>query len=475
MKRNRKTKIICTIGPATKKADRIRELIKNGMNVARLNFSHGTHAEHLELIKNIRIAAESSGTEIPIIGDLSGPKVRIGKLSDEISLNSGETVLLSSTESSDNSGFKILPVTYEKLCQDVAISNRILIDDGLIELIIQDIIGESVYCRVVNGGMVRSGKGVNFPDSSLSTPSLTAKDKKDLDFALEHKLDFLALSFVRSSQDIVELKQILQARDSRIPVIAKIEKPQAIADIEQIIQSSDLIMIARGDLGVELNAHEVPILQKEIIRYCLHYNRPVITATQMLESMINNPRSTRAEASDIANALFDGTDAVMLSGETSIGLYPAAAVEVMNSILRRAEETDYIISHLLNDNSIIENPQFAVNLSKAACRIARDTNAAAIIAMTKTGRTARYLSKYRAKTPILAFSPNDKTVTRLKLSWGVESIFIESFGNTDEILSQAQSFALTQGLIKKDDIVVYVTGTPMIETEEINMIKIEKV
>ncbi len=470
----RKTKIICTIGPATKREDTIISLIKNGMNVARLNFSHGDYSEHEELINNIRSAAETVGKEIPIIGDLGGPKVRVGELADDIMLIQGEIVLVS-YERIHNINHKNLPVNYERFARDVKVGDRVLIDDGLIKLKIIKIEDDRIFCEVIDGGRVSSRKGVNLPDSTLSIECLTAKDRDDIEFALDQKLDFLALSFVRNSSDIEKLRSYLSTKSSPLPIIAKIEKPEAIRDIENIIKTSDMIMIARGDLGVEMSPYEVPILQKEIIRKCLFFKKPVITATQMLESMIHNPRSTRAEASDIANALFDGTDAVMLSGETSIGQYPEAAVKTMHSILLRAEKTDYIFSPLFNGEQYLENSQFAINLSRAACWIAKETRSTAILAMTKTGRTARLLSGYRTATPIIAFSPHKSTVTALKLNWGVESVLIDSFSNTDENLAQAKEYALQKGVVKKGDTILYIVGDPIEETEEINMIKIEKV
>ncbi len=474
MNRKSKTKIICTIGPSTKKKETIVSLVENGMSVARLNFSHGTYNEHNELISNIKEAARQSDIIIPIIGDLGGPKVRIGKIDGTITLEKDEIVTIA-RQGTSSSCIKRLPINYDNLDNDVENGDRVLIDDGLIELIITEKKADAIYCRVLEGGTVKSDKGVNFPDTSLSTPSLTDKDKEDIEFALDKRLDFFALSFVRNSKDIHELRTYLSDRESDIPIIAKIEKPQAIQDIEQIIKTSDMIMIARGDLGVEMDAFEVPILQKEIIRKCLTHNKPVITATQMLESMINNPRSTRAEASDVANAVFDGTYVVMLSGETSIGSHPVAAVKVMHSILVRAEQTEYIVPDLYNLNNMSNNSKFANELSKAACRVAKETHASAIIAMTRTGRTARYLAKYRTHTPIIAFSPYEKTVTNLSLTWGVEAVTIDAFGKIDETLEQAKKLAVDRGYIEKGDVIILVAGNPLVETEEINMIKIENV
>ncbi len=474
MKDRRKTKVICTIGPSTKRKDDIVCLVENGMNIARINFSHGNHKEHHNLIINIREAAASLGKTVPIIGDLCGPKIRIGKLDNEVLLKEDDHVVLVSGLNRVSFDYQSLSVNYDKLNQDVNAGDSVLIDDGLIDLIIVDKNESGILCKVIEGGTVRSNKGVNFPDSILSVPSLTDKDKKDLDFAIENKLDYIALSFVRNSEDIIELRQYMAEKDYNAPIIAKIEKPQAIEDIDRIIEKSEIIMIARGDLGVEMNAYEVPILQKEIIRKCLVYNKPVITATQMLESMINHPRCTRAEASDVANAVFDGTDTVMLSGETSIGSYPITAVKIMHSILLRAENTDYLRLNLLDDQTIIVNTQLAIDLSKAACRIAQDIKAAIIIAMTKTGRTARFLSKYRTKTPILAFTPNKTTMPILCMTWGVEGVLIDSFDVTDKILSQAKAYALGKKLINKEELIVFVTGSPILVTNEINMIKIEK-
>lgn len=470
----RKTKIICTIGPASGSTGLIEDLVKSGMDVARINFSHGSHIEHEAVITNIRNTGKLLKREIPIIADLCGPKVRVGKLEKEVILKKDDTVQLSS-DRSISSGNIVLQITYEKLYQDVETGDRVLINDGLIELVVTGKRDGSVYCKVINGGVVQSNKGVNLPDSELSTPSLTEKDKADIDFALQHNLDFLALSFVRSSDDILYLREYLKTRGSSIPIIAKIEKPQAIDDLDEIIRHSDLIMIARGDLGVEMNAYEVPILQKEIIRKCLILSKPVITATQMLESMINNPRSTRAEASDVANAVFDGTDTVMLSGETSIGSYPVQAVRVMHSILLRAEQTDYFIAPLQEEETLIDDPKLAINLSSAACRIAQAIKAAAIIAVTKTGRTARFLAKQRTKTPILAFSPNPKTVTELKLCWGVESVLLETCDCNKDILIEAKEIAIRKGFIAENDLIVFVSGSPILETDEINMIRVEKV
>lgn len=474
MNNKRKTKIICTIGPATNSVETIRRLYNSGMNIARINFSHGDHEQHHQIIKNIREASLETEQFIPIMGDLCGPKIRIGNLEKSLDVENDELVDLYYGQPSSDIKGKSLPISYDKLHKDVNVGETVLIDDGLVELKIIDKTESRITCKIIEGGIVRSNKGVNFPDTHLSLPSLTDKDMKDIEFAIEHKLDFLALSFVRDSKDIIDLRNYLATKGYPIPIIAKIEKPQAIRDLDQIIENSDVIMIARGDLGVEMDAYEVPILQKKIIRKCLVFNTPVITATQMLESMISNLRCTRAEASDVANAVFDGTDAVMLSGETSIGLHPVAAVEIMHSILFRAEQTDYLRLNLFEEESMVDNSYLAIDLSKAACRIAKDIKASLIIAMTKTGRTARYLAKYRTKTPIIAFTPNRATIPMLLITWGVECVLLDSFGITDEILSQAKESLLETERIGREEIIVFVTGSPMLETTEINMIKIDK-
>ncbi len=466
-----KTKIICTIGPASSSADHVLKLAQAGMNIARLNFTHGTYEEHLIHIKNIKIVSDKLGYHIPIIADLSGPKLRIGNIENEFRVEPGDMLVIT-TESIMGTRQKI-STSYANLPHDVKKGDIILIDDGYISLEVKDVIGNDVECVVTNGGTIKSHKGINLPGVRINTPTITEKDIKDIDFALQNGIDFFALSFVRSFHDIDMLREILSEKNANNPIIAKIEKPEAIEDIDEIISHSDAVMIARGDLGVEMPTEEVPLLQKRIITKCKNASTPVITATQMLESMIENSLPTRAEASDVANAVFDGTDAVMLSAETSVGKHPDAAVAMMKKIIFRSERECIPNPELFS--SSFRTSQFAIDLSKAACAIAQDTNAAAIFAITKTGRTARHLSKYRVNTPIYAFTDNERTMNFLQLVWGVSCYYLENFGETDATLHKVKEFALEQQLIEEDNIIVFVTGIPLQTSTEVNMIKLDKV
>ena len=466
-----KTKIICTIGPATAGVEHIIKLARAGMNVARLNFSHGTHEEHKQHIRNIRTASEKLGCHIPIFADLSGPKLRIGNVEKEFEVAANDTLIIT-TDSIIGSRKKI-STSYSKLPQDVKKGDVILINDGYISLEVKDIIGNEVHCIVTDGGIVRSRKGMNLPGVRISKPTITEKDIKDVDFALGQGIDFFALSFVRSYHDIDMLREILLRKNAHNQIIAKIEKPEAIEDIDEIISHSDAVMIARGDLGVEMPTEEVPLLQKKIIEKCMKASTPVITATQMLESMVENTLPTRAEASDVANAVFDGTDAVMLSAETSIGKHPGAAVAMMKKIITRAERECTPNPELFSSD--FRTNQFAIDLSKAACAIAQDTNASAIFAITKTGRTARHLSKFRVQTPIYAFTENRATMSFLQLVWGVSCFMLKNLEETDVTFQEVKKFALEQNFIEKDSIIVIVAGIPLQTSTEVNMIKLDRV
>lgn len=466
-----KTKIICTIGPASSSAEHVLKLAQAGMNIARLNFTHGTYEEHFTHIKNIKSVSDKLGYQIPIIADLSGPKLRIGNIENEFRVEPGDMLVIT-TENISGTRQKI-STSYANLTHDVTKGDIILIDDGYISLEVKDVIGSEVVCVVTNGGTIKSRKGINLPGVRINTPTITEKDIKDIAFALQNGIDFFALSFVRSFHDIDMLREILSEKNAHNPIIAKIEKPEAIEDIDEIISHSDAIMIARGDLGVEMPTEEVPLLQKQIITKCKNASTPVITATQMLESMVENSLPTRAEASDVANAVFDGTDAVMLSAETSVGKHPDTAVAMMKKIISRSERECIPNPELFS--SSFRTSQFAIDLSKAACAIAQDTNAAAIFAITKTGRTARHLSKFRVNNPIYAFTENERTMNFLQLVWGVSCYYLENLEETDATLHKVKEFALEQQLIEKDNIIVFVTGIPLQTSTEVNMIKLDKV
>ncbi len=451
----RRTKIVATIGPATQSEETITDLIKAGVTTFRLNFSHGDHKDHQERIKTIRKVSEKLDLDIGILQDLQGPKIRLGRFKDgPVKVKKGDKFSLTSNEVECTKS--IANVTYNKLAQEVTSGKRILLDDGKIEMIVEHVdIGKNLLeCKVTVGGVLSNNKGVNFPDVQLSVKALTDKDIEDLEFGLTAGVDWIALSFVRNPSDINEIKNLINKNGHSIPVVAKIEKFEAIDQIDSILPLCDGVMVARGDLGVEMPAEEVPLLQKELIRKANTLGIPIITATQMLDSMASNPRPTRAEVSDVANAILDGTDAVMLSNETAVGDYPVEAVETMATIARRIER-DYplkaIESHL---PSTIPNA-----ISAAVSNIARQLDAGAIIPLTKSGSTARNVSKFRPPTPILATTTERSVARRLQLVWGVTPLLVKNDDRTAKTFSIAMQIAQELGILKQGDLVVQTAGT----------------
>lgn len=469
-----KTKIVCTIGPAVASVDAIVRLIEAGMDVARLNFSHGTHAEHLKYIKNIRKASKLTRQNITIMQDLQGPKIRIGKFYLEpIHVHESEEIIITTDLNYIQKKHSVnkIPTTYESLVDDVKPNDRILIDDGKIELKVVGIKGKDVVCKAMNSGEIFSHKGINLPHVAVSSPALTNKDKDDLLFGIKNDIDYCALSFVRSAADIEQLKEFISKNTKLIiPVIAKIEKPEALEDIDQIIAVVDVILVARGDLGVETSLDEVPLIQKEIIKKCGEQGKPVIVATQMLESMINNPRPTRAEVSDVANAVLDGADAVMLSGETSVGKYPIDAVKMMDKIVKTVEKKHDI---KISDSA---SHDLYNSLARSAVMLSDQLSASAIIAVTYSGETAIRVAKYRPSAPIIAVTENAYVSRRLNLVWGVRSIIVKQLkNNTDLAFKKIQKKLLDEGLIEKKNIVVMLAGLPLFEQHVLNTIKVYKV
>lgn len=467
-----KTKIIGTIGPATNTPDMIADMIRVGLDVARLNFSHGSHEEHAENIRIIREGAKLADSPIAILADLCGPKIRLGVIETPFEIVAGESVVISTEPAKYTGNLKVIPTEYKSLAADVKPGNRILMDDGLLQVAVRESSGTDVICEVIDGGMVKSRKGMNLPNVDVSESAITEKDRKDLDFIVTQDIDFIALSFVRSSEDIRELRWLLKERGRNLPIIAKIEKPEAIEHIDAIINETDMVMVARGDLGVEMPPQDVPVLQKMIISKCVNQNKPVITATQMLESMISNPRPTRAEASDVANAVFDGTDAVMLSGETSVGDYPLVTVKTMEQIVRSSERhamSDEFVKIRRSSGKMTDEE----NICRSACIMAQEAGAKAIITITKSGRTARMLSKYRSDVPILAFSQSEHTIRELNIVWGVQGELIDEVHDTDDTLSRAKKAALRLGYLHEGDKVVYTTGIPLLKSKAANMVKID--
>jgi pyruvate kinase len=451
----RRTKIVATIGPATESPEVLRQLIEAGATTFRLNFSHGDHADHAERIATIRQVAHEMGVHIAILQDLQGPKIRLGRFEGgPITLAKGDAFTLTSKEVNCNS--TIATVTYERLADEVTIGSRILLDDGRVEMGVErvDPVDQSLHCRVSVGGVLSNNKGVNFPDVQLSIRALTPKDRRDLAFGLQHGVDWVALSFVRNPSDMQEIRELIQSHGFSTPVVAKIEKFEAIDAIDAILPLCDGVMVARGDLGVEMPAEEVPLLQKELIRKANSLGIPIITATQMLDSMASCPRPTRAEVSDVANAILDGTDAVMLSNETAVGDYPVEAVATMDQIARRIER-DYP-QRVLDSHMATTIPNA---ICQAVSSIARQLNAAAILPLTKTGSTARNVSKFRPSTPILAITSEVRVARQLQLVWGVNPLLVQEQPSSSGTFGLAMGVAQELGLLRDGDLVVQTAGT----------------
>ena len=467
----RRTKIVATVGPATLKPDTLRKLIQAGATTLRINFSHGTQQDHQKAIRLIRQTAFELNQPVGILQDLQGPKIRLGKFAcGKISLKNGDPFILTSRPVECNP--EISYVSYELLAEEVPENATILLDDGKVEMRVEkiDTASQNLHCRVVVGGQLSSNKGVNFPGVSLSIKPLTAKDREDLMFGLDQGVDWIALSFVRNPQDILEIKDLISSAGKSIPVIAKIEKHEAIEQIDAILSLCDGVMVARGDLGVELPAEDVPILQKQLIATTNRLGIPVITATQMLDSMVNNPRPTRAEVSDVANAILDGTDAVMLSNETAVGNYPVEAVKTMAKIARRIE-----LEQQCNDVNSRGKKSITHAISAAVGKIAEQLEASAIMTLTKTGATARNVSKFRPKTPILAITPHVHVSRRLQLVWGVKPLLVLDLPSTSQTFQSAINVAQEKNLLSAGDLVVMTAGTLQGVSGSTDLIKVELV
>ncbi|MFB5282326.1 pyruvate kinase [Peribacillus sp. Hz7] len=469
----RKTKIVCTIGPASESIEKLIQLIEGGMNVARLNFSHGNHEEHAVRIRNIREAEKQTGKNVAILLDTKGPEIRTHNMeNDAIELKAGSTITISMTEVLGTP--EKFSITYEGLLHDVSEGSKILLDDGLIglEVINIDEVEKEIHTKVLNSGTLKNKKGVNVPGVSVKLPGITEKDEQDIMFGIEQGVDFIAASFVRRASDVLEVRELLQKNDgTRIHIIPKIENQEGVDRIDEILEVSDGLMVARGDLGVEIPAEEVPLVQKELIHKCNELGKPVITATQMLDSMQRNPRPTRAEASDVANAIFDGTDAIMLSGETAAGLYPVEAVQTMHNIASRTE-TALNYRDILSKRSKVHRHQVTEAISQSVAHTAHNLEVGAIITPTESGHTARMISKYRPKAPIIAVTAHEHIVRRLALVWGVYPQMGPRANTTDEMLQIAIDESLHSGLVSHGDLVVITAGVPVGEKGTTNLIKI---
>lgn len=465
-----RTKIVATIGPASNSSEVIKKLVETGMNVARLNFSHGSYEDHARTVSLLRSISEKLDNPITILQDLQGPKIRVDRLPDgAITLTEGAQItLIPLADELHQPG--TVGIDYPYLAEEVQPGTQILLDDGLLELQVELVEGNAVICKVITGGLLKSRKGVNLPSLNLRLPSLTEKDKQDLEFGLSQGVDWISLSFVRSAEDIISLKSILTEKGVDVPVMAKIEKPQAIANLEAIVAECDGLMVARGDLGVEMSPEKVPMLQKQIIRMCNKKGIPVITATQMLESMIHEPRPTRAEASDVANAIVDGTDAIMLSGESAVGKYPIKAVEMMARIAQDVEKDTQFINYPPAETDETHALSEALNI------IDKILPLRCIAAFTSSGYTARLAASERPKAFVIAFTPNKNVYHRLNLVWGVQPILLnEEVESFEDLVAQAQSYLLKLNLVAPGEKILIVGGIPTKNSRGTNFLKIHTI
>ncbi len=462
----KKTKIVCTLGPASENEETLRELIKNGLNVCRLNFSHGSHEEHkgrMDLVKKLR---EELNMPTAILLDTKGPEIRTGKFDvPEVFLEEGQTFTITMKDVMGDK--ERCTVSYKGLANDVKPGDTILIDDGLVGLTVKEVNNDDIVCEVQNSGIVKNHKGVNVPGVKVNLPAITEKDRSDIEFGIEQGIDFIAASFVRKVSDVLAIREILEENNAEhIKIISKIENQEGVENLDEIIEVSDGIMVARGDLGVEIPTEEIPVVQKLMIKKCNEAGKPVITATQMLDSMIRNPRPTRAEVTDVANAIYDGTDAIMLSGETAAGKYPVEAVKTMATIAKRAEETMRNRRDKINKSKNVTDA-----ISYATCTTAMDLEAKAILSSTASGHTARMVSKFRPDCPIVATTSNESVRRQLALTWGVLPLMREKSANIDQVIVNSIEAAKTSNYVSKDDVVVITAGGG----ETTNLIKVETV
>jgi len=468
--KDRKTKIICTIGPSSNTKEMIEKMHEKGMDIARLNFSHGTHEEHLKIINIIKEINETLEIPIGIMLDTKGPEIRIGKFKEPIILKDNDKIIIT-TEEIEWCDDKCIQISYQNISKIVENGSLIYIADGTVELRVDSIKDTKIECTVSIGGEVNTRKNVNIPGSIVDLPAISEQDIDDIEFGIKHGIDFIAQSFVKTPQDILEVRKILANHNAdHIHIIAKIESFQALDLLDEIIDISDGIMVARGDLGVQIPIENIPSVQKIIIHKCNIKGKPVITATQMLESMTKNPRPTRAEATDVANAIIDGSDAVMLSGETASGKHPLRAIDIMDKISRKTEKTLKTIK-IFDDTNY--KPTITDSISRSVCHISSDLQAAAIITCTSTGHTARQISRHKPLTPIIAVTPNEKEFRKLILVWGVRPVLIPYPENTDELINTTLAIIKSKGLVQEFDLVVITAGIPFNVAGNINLMKIE--
>ena len=465
---------MCTLGPATDNAETLSALLAAGMDVARLNFSHGSHAEHARRLRKLRALAATCGKTVAVMQDLQGPKIRTGSLEGgrRVEVRAGASLTLTTRSLAGND--RCISTTFQRLPQEVRPGSCILLSDGLIELVVEKVKGTEVQCQVVNGGELGEHQGINLPGISLGISALSRKDREDLEFGIQNRVDYIALSFVRRAQDVLALKRILARTERAIPVVAKLEKPEAIDDLDEILRATDAVMVARGDLGVELPPEMVPVIQKRIISRASAMRVPVITATQMLESMTVHPRPTRAEASDVANAVIDGTDALMLSGETATGRYPVKAVEMMARIIAVTEGSQSTVGFrdVWDRAGTLDVPEA---ICETVAHMTEELNLKAIAVFTQSGSSARLISKYRPRVPVFAFSPFDNVMRRTALYWGVSPVHMQRLQSTDRMVEAAARRLREMGVANQGDFIAVIAGNPIAKRGSTNFFKVHRI
>jgi pyruvate kinase len=471
----KKTKIVATIGPVSSNKEVLKGMIQNGLDVVRLNFSHGAHEDHQKVIEFVREIDAELGTNTSLLADLQGPKLRVGEMENgSVELTVGQTITISTTKQIGTN--QVIYTNYKEFAQDVKAGERVLLDDGKLVMNILSTNGkDTVQCEVVQGGPLSSKKGLNLPNTKVSLPSLSEKDLSDLHFALSHNVDWIGLSFVRTSEDVRALKEIIFTAEKHAKVVAKIEKPEAVEDIDAIIEETDAVMVARGDLGVEVPLQNVPLIQKMVVRKCVERAKPVIVATQMMESMVTNMTPTRAEVADVANAVLDGADAVMLSGETSVGKYPVEAIRMMNSIIGEAEKYDDLYYKEEAPEQMNETRFVTDSVCYSACRLAKRANATAILTNSFSGYTGYKIASWRPRTNIFVFTANKKILTQMNLVWGVKAFYYDKMVSTDQTIADIRYFLKKHEYITEGDFIINIASMPIFEQGMTNMIKLSKV
>lgn len=471
----KKTKIVATIGPVSSNKEVLKGMIQNGLDVVRLNFSHGAHEDHQKVIEFVREIDAELGTNTSLLADLQGPKLRVGEMENgSVELTVGQTITISTTKQIGTN--QVIYTNYKEFAQDVKAGERVLLDDGKLVMNILSTNGkDTVQCEVVQGGPLSSKKGLNLPNTKVSLPSLSEKDLSDLHFALSHNVDWIGLSFVRTAEDVRALKEIIFSAEKHAKVVAKIEKPEAVDDIDAIIEETDAVMVARGDLGVEVPLQNVPLIQKMVVRKCVERAKPVIVATQMMESMVTNMTPTRAEVADVANAVLDGADAVMLSGETSVGKYPVEAIRMMNSIIGEAEKYDDLYYKEEAPEQMNETRFVTDSVCYSACRLAKRANATAILTNSFSGYTGYKIASWRPRTNIFVFTANKKILTQMNLVWGVKAFYYDKMVSTDQTIADIRYFLKKHEYITEGDFIINIASMPIFEQGMTNMIKLSKV